>query len=76
MTRTLLTTTALFLLAQPLAAADCQSWQVGFEFTSCTVEGTLEAPIQVYAMPDGSVRRLTEDPKAAGDQPQIGRAHV
>ena len=69
MTRTLLTTTALFLLAQPLAAADCQSWQVGFEFTSCTVEGTLEAPIQVYAMPDGSVRRLTEDPKAAGDQP-------
>lgn len=69
MTRTLLTTTALFLLAQPLAAADCQSWQVGFEFTSCTVEGTLEAPIQVYAMPDGSVRRLTEDPKVTGDQP-------
>ena len=69
MTRTLMASTALFLLAQPLSAADCQSWQVGFEFTSCTVEGTLEAPIQVYAMPDGSVRRLTEDPKVTGDQP-------
>lgn len=69
MIRTLLASTALLLLAQPLAAADCQNWQVGFEFTTCTLEGTLEAPVQVYAMPDGSVRRLTEDPQVTGDQP-------
>lgn len=62
MRRILLCTCTLVSLSSSAFASDCLPWQVGFDFASCTREGSEAEAVQVYAMPDGSVRRLTEDP--------------
>lgn len=65
MHRILLSTCAFLAVSCPALAADCLPWEVGFEYTGCTREGDEPDGVQVYAMPDGSVRRLTQDPGVA-----------